>query len=42
MKEKRKKEEKKFDQLTTHRLLVPMAYHSAHTIPKGLFIKTVP
>jgi len=41
----RKKERKKRnlnDQLTTHRHLAPMAYHSAHPIPKGLFIKTVP
>jgi len=43
MKEKWKKEENKFDwPTTTHRHLAPMTYHSAHPIPKCLFIKRVP
>jgi hypothetical protein len=43
---RRKKETKKktnlIDQLTIQRHLAPMAYQSAHPIPKSLFIKTMP
>jgi hypothetical protein len=42
MKEKRKKKGNLTDQLTIQRHLAPMAYQSAHPIPKGLFITAMP
>jgi hypothetical protein len=39
---KREKKRNLIDQLTTHCHLAPMAYDSAHPIPKGLLIKTMP